>query len=91
MMNKKLVALLVTILTVSASMLAYHRDCWIDEDGIKHCEERGHLFSRDRRECIGDECYEGPVRRTGHYVGGTVERTGEAVGEAVKAPFRIFD
>lgn len=83
-MNKKLIALLVAILTVSTSMFAHYKDCWTDSDGVRHCEKRGHLFSRDR-ECIDGDCYydeDRPVR-------GTVRRTVEGTGEAARDVVRV--
>lgn len=38
MMNKKLIALLIAVATV-AGISADYGDCWIDENGYKHCKD----------------------------------------------------
>ena len=80
MMNKKLIALLMAVTTISASVLAYDDNCWI-EDGKEYCEKKGHFF-RDRKPCYDcDDLVSGTPRR----VGETVESTGKTVGKAANA------
>ena len=80
MMNKKLMALLMAISTVTAVSAHYYEECYTDEDGYEHCEKR-HGRYRDR-ECIDGEC-EGRWHRTGRPVRDTVRNTGEAAHDVV--------
>jgi hypothetical protein len=81
MMNKKLIALLVAVTTISTSVLAYDDDCWIDKDGKERCKKGRHFY----RTCDSDDEDCGLVRGTPRRVGETVESAGETVVNAANA------
>ena len=81
-MNKKLMALLMVISTVTAISAHYNEDCYIDEDGNKRCEKVYRDY-RDR-ECVDGECERPFYRhRTGRPVRDTLANTGEAAHDVV--------
>jgi hypothetical protein len=80
MMNKKLVALLVSVLAIGSSLFA-HYECYTDEDGVERCEKK-HGFFRERNRCYEDGSCKDPVR-------GTVRRTGDLAEDTVEGTGRV--